>query len=128
MLTFFSCDKDYPRYENEAQILFEAKAKTINVTASTATIPVAIQLVADGAQGAINASIAVDPATNCASAVTVPTSAVIEAGRFVTTLNIAVDYNQLVAGNSNKLVLNLSSASVKVGENYKTITLTLNKQ
>ena len=124
-----SCDKEQKLYEGPAQIAFENTAKTYTIAATTTSVEIPIQLIADGAQGAITANIAVNSTTNCASAVTVPASVTIDAGKFSSKLVINVNHSALAAGtNVNKLVLDLTASGIKVSQNYNKVTLTLNKQ
>ena len=124
----FSCEKEKKLYEGPAQIAFDSTTKTYVITSEITTISVPIQLIASGPQGAINASVAVNgTGTTCASSVTVPSSVTIDAGKYSAQLVINVTHSTLVTGTTNKLVLDLTSTGIKVAENYKTITITLNK-
>ena len=124
---FVSCEKEAKPYKGETQIAFALKTYTFNVNSATTNVTIPVQLITKSIQGAVNGSISVNPDTNCASAVTVPTSVTIDAGRFTTNLVIGVNHANLNAGNANKVILDLSS-NIKVAGNYNKVTITLNKQ
>ena len=123
-----SCEKETKPYKGDAQVAFALKTYSINVNSATNSVTIPVQLIAKAPQGAITANINVDTDSTCASAVTVPTSVTIDAGRFTTDLVISVNHENLNAGNANRLILNLSSSSVHVAGNYNVVTITLNKQ
>jgi hypothetical protein len=120
-----SCTTETKNYDGPAQVAFVNSTLSFNVTSTTATITIPVQLIADVAQPDIATTIAVNTATTCATAVTVPTTATIPAGSFHVDLVIPVTYANLTT--SNKLVLDLTS-DTKVAQNYKTITVTLVKK
>jgi len=120
-----SCSPETKNYDGPAQVAFINTTLSFDVTPTTASITIPIQLIADVTQPDIATTIAVNPATNCATAVTVPATATIPAGSFHVDLVIPVIYANLTT--SNKLVLDLSSIT-KVAQNYKTITVTLVKK
>jgi hypothetical protein len=121
-----SCNKEKKIYEGPVQVAFGDLAYSFNITSTTTSITVPIQLIADGPQGDIATTIAVNSASTSASAATVPTSATIPAGSYHVNLVIPITYASLAA-TGNKLVLDLSS-TVKVAANYKTVTITLVKK
>ncbi len=122
-----SCEKETKEYDGDPQIAFSLAAYTFTVTSSTTSISIPVQLIANAPQAAETASVAVDATlTTCASAVTVPTSCTIDAGKYQVLLPIAVNYALLPTG-SSKLVINLSSATLPVAKYYKTATITLKK-
>jgi len=123
-----SCDKERKPYDDVPQIAFALKTYSFNVTSSTSSITIPVQLIAKEQQGIVSGAISVNPASNCANAVTVPTSVSIDAGRFTTNLVINVNHANLNAGNGNRLVLDLSAAGIKVAGNYNSVSITLNKQ
>jgi len=122
----FSCDKEQKLYEGTTQIAFENATQSYNITSATTSISLQIQLISTKPQAAITATVAVNSESTCANAVTVPTSATIDAGRFLTNLTINVDHSKLAAS-SNRLILDLSATGIKVAENYDKVTITLNK-
>lgn len=123
-----SCDKERKPYNDVPQIAFERTTYTFNVSSTTTSVTIPVQLIAGSPQGAINANIAVNSASNCANAVTTPVSVTIDSGRFIANLVITINHANLNAGNANKLLLDLTATGIKVAGNYKSVTITLNKQ
>ncbi len=122
-----SCESD-KTYDGPAQVAFASKTAAYNVTANT-TIAIPVQLIADGPQGDITVNVSVNStSTTTAAAVTVPTTVTIPAGRFVGEIPVTVSYDNLAAGNANKLILDLSSDKVKVAASYGTLTVTFTKK
>ncbi|MEF9931980.1 MAG: hypothetical protein RSC28_02980 [Bacteroidales bacterium] len=120
-----SCEKEQKKYDGDAQIAFSLAKYSFNVTSTTGTITIPIQLISTGAMDAVTANIAVESQMP-ANIATVPVSAVIEGGKFTANLVVKVNYAALDS-KSNKLVLNLTS-NIKVAENFKQATITLVKK
>jgi|GEM_PF-3088544 len=137
VICIFSCNKEPKLYKNiperSAQIAFENSAITQRIQINTTSFRLPINLIAQTSTTAINATITVNPETNCAATVTVPATATIAAGGFSTNITIDVDYSALAATPSsgtipNRLILDLSTTSdVLLAENYKRTTILLNK-
>lgn len=124
----FSCEKERKPYDDVPQVAFALKTYSFNVNSATNSVTIPVQLIASKPQGIVNATVSVNSETNCSSAVSAPNSVTIDAGRFTTNLVIGITHANLNSGNGNRLVLDLSAADVKVAGNYKTVTITLNKQ
>lgn len=124
--SFISCESD-KTYDGPAQVAFVNKTASYEVTANT-TLSIPVQLIADGGQSELTVNVSVNSASTCADAVTVPASVSIPAGRYTGEIQIPVSYDKLTAGNTNKLILELNSNSVKIAANYATLTVTLTKK
>ncbi|MEG0890246.1 MAG: hypothetical protein RSF01_00005, partial [Bacteroidales bacterium] len=72
-----SCEKEQKKYDGDAQIAFSLAKYSFNVTSTTGTITIPIQLISTGAMDAVTANIAVESQMP-ANIATVPVSAVIE--------------------------------------------------
>jgi len=127
-LVLYSCEKERKLYDDVPQVAFALKTYSFNVSSTTSSVTIPVQLIAKEPQGAINATVGVNLETNCSSAVSVPATITIDAGRFIANLVIGVTHANLNAGNGNRLVLDLAASNIKVAGNYKTVTITLNKQ
>ena len=123
---FASCQKETKIYEGNPQVAFSLATYSFTITSTITSVSIPVQLIANAPQAASIVTVTVDATkTNCASAVSVPVSCTIEAGKYQVLLPVTVNYANLATGN-NTLVLNITSA-LPVAKYYATATITLKK-
>ena len=121
----FSCSKEQKKYDGDPQLAFSENNYSFNISSSTSSISIPVQLIANKWHN-VTGEITADQSSTALAAITFNNTFSMPSGEYSTPIIINIDY-AILPDNESTLILQLSS-NMKVAKYYGTATITLIKE